>query len=375
MSKIYFLFLFLLIGFSGYGQNFSVPYKVVGGKMVIQIELNGKSVAMIFDTGGQSTISLDLKNEWQLPVIRSQNIKDSNSQVKSMDIVQVDRVSITGTEASFSSYPFLVADSGFFACFDNARGLIGSDLFQNCTIEINSKESMIKVMSGGVLKNNDRRCLPFSSAQNVPVIAISIGKYAGVDAIFDTGSPYFLDLKEDQISSLLAKEAIQVKHKGKGGRTMGVHGFVDQPEKVNFILPDIYMGKLKFSNVHSSLSPAPLSLIGMEILKYGTATVDYVNRLFRFDAFNDIEFTDKRTFWDVNLTLKDGKLVVLTVWEHAKGDVALDDEVTHIDGVAVGDVNYCESITTGLPLLKDKTQAILTLKTKQGIKKITIKKS
>lgn len=375
MYKFYILVVFLLTNSASYAQDFSIPYQTIGGKMIIQVDLNGKLVPMIFDTGGQNMIDANLKSEWKLPVIKSREIKDANSQDRSMDIVQIDSISVPGTKVSFLTYPFLVTDQGFFNCFGGAKGLIGSDLLQACSITIDDKLKVIKVYRGGILQNNDRNCLAFSSTQSIPVIPMSMGKFKGIDVIFDTGCPYFLEIKKDAVAGLVANQAIKVAHHGKGGRTMGVHGVVDDLEKTSYLIPEAYLGRVKFNNILSNSSQAPLSLMGMEVLKFGSVTIDYVNRLFRFDALPNLEIEDKRNFWDVNLGVKDRKLVVVTVWDNANGDVQVDDEVTHIDDIAIGEVDFCESITKGIPQLNNKTKVVLTLSTARGTKYITINKT
>ena len=40
-----------------------IPYRIVGGKMIIEMFVNGKLQNFIFDTGGQTSLSPDLCQE------------------------------------------------------------------------------------------------------------------------------------------------------------------------------------------------------------------------------------------------------------------------------------------------------------------------
>jgi hypothetical protein len=342
--------------------------------MVIELEVNGERMPLIFDTGGHNSITAQLKEQWGLPSVGTKRVTDSNGTTSEMELVQVGELRVLDSDIAFKGYSFFVVEQDFFVCFGGAKGLIGSDLFQDCTIEINSRDQVIKVTRGSRLRSNDRQNAAFSrDIQGIPVISLHIGKSKAIDAIFDTGASRLLTIEQAQVDGLIESGLVHPVHRGRGGMSGGVHGLVERSEQLFLRVPEFYLGKQRFFNFQVSSSDPPLSLLGTEILQYGVVTIDYVRKLFRFDPYGDEPVHDTRTFWNVDLTVKDNKLVVSTVWDHAEGDVAVDDEVTHIDGIAIGSVDFCESITTGIPLLKDKTEVILTLKTPRGIKEVKIK--
>ena len=74
------------------------------------------------------------------------------------------------------------------------------------------------------------------------------------------------------------------------------------------------------------------------------------------------------------LRVKDGDLVVATVWDAMKGEVEVGDKVIKIDGQPVGTYDFCESIINGIPELKTKKKVKLTVQTKNGEKIIVYEK-
>ena len=74
------------------------------------------------------------------------------------------------------------------------------------------------------------------------------------------------------------------------------------------------------------------------------------------------------------LRVKDGVLVVATVWDAMKGEVEVGDKVTKIDGQPVSTYDFCESIINGIPELKAKKKVKLTVQTKNGEKTIVYEK-
>ena len=72
--------------------------------------------------------------------------------------------------------------------------------------------------------------------------------------------------------------------------------------------------------------------------------------------------------------MKDGDLVVSTVWTAMKGLVEVGDLVTHINGKPTGTYDFCESIINGIPELKAKKKTKLTIRTEDGEKVIIYEK-
>ena len=111
----------------------------------------------------------------------------------------------------------------------------------------------------------------------------------------------------------------------------------------------------------------------MKLLNYGKVTLDYPRARFYFEAYepeNDLE----SKHYNLGLRVKEGELVVATVWSAMKGQVEVGDKVTKINGKPVGRYDFCESIIDGIPELKAKKKTKLTIQTRQGEKVIVYQK-
>lgn len=361
-----------------YAQDVVVlPYKVIANKMIVEVRLNGKPFSMIFDTGGRNSISPKLKEQLQTSIISSRTLTDANGGKIQSDIVNLDQVEMSDGKAIFKNVPFYVFDYELFACL-GVEGFIGSDLFQNNTVEINDQTKEIRIRTGGMSTlMSDRRTIPFTDdAGGMPVISLNMGKYDEAQVLFDTGSDGFLTLRNDEYLRLKQQDALHVIKEGDGGGSIGAAGRGDIGKRILVEVPEMMVGKAKFTNFRASVGSPPKTLFGYKSLQYGKVTIDYVNKLFRFEPFNAEQITvDSKKVWDLEMRIDGNQMVIATVWDKLKGEAEIGDVVTHINGKEVKSMSFCESITTGLPVLKENDQVVLTVKTKQGIKNITINKS
>jgi len=384
VKLIYKSLIFLICWFftsTAFAQDVAIlPYKVVANKMIVEIRLNGKLVPMIFDTGGKDAITSALKAEFGVAVMDSKEIMDANSSRKQIDIVKLNQVETPDKKATFKDIPFIVVDNELFTCL-GVGGLIGSDLWQNNTIEIDDQAKVIKVRTGGMasLKDN-KQVVPFvSDANGAPIFSLKVGKFDDAKVLFDSGAESFLLVNAKDYPRLEQQGALYMSRQGMGGGSMGVIGRSEKPGS-RFLLqvPEVIVGGASFVKLKVSVGNSPQSLLGYRALHYGKITIDFVNKLFLFEAIKpgriELEAEDVKT-WDLELREQNHQLIISTVWNELEGEVELGDVVTHIDGKEIKPTSFCENIIAGIPVLKEKDQVVLTVKTKQGIKNITINKN
>jgi len=378
MHKILFLLAYVFFTVKVSAQEISIlPYKVIANKMIVEMNLNGKAVHMIFDTGGRNSISTTLKKQLDAPVISSRTLSDANGNKMSSDIVGLNQVSTPDGKAEFKNVPFFVFDNELFNCL-GVEGFIGSDLFQNNTVEIDDQAKVIRIRKGSMPGlSSDRRTISFTDdAGGMPIISLNMGKYNEARVLFDTGSDGFLTLKQEEYLRLQKQEALHVIREGEGGGSIGVAGRGGMGKCILVEVPEMIVGQAGFMNVRAIVSTPPLTLFGYKSLQYGKVTIDYVNKLFRFETLKPGQIAvDSKKSWDLEMRIDGNQMVIATVWDKLKGQAEVGDVVTHINGKELKPMSFCESITTGLPVLKENNQVVLTVKTKQGIKNITINKS
>ena len=251
---------------------------------------------------------------------------------------------------------------------------VGSDLFKDLIVEIDGKAKTITVTSAEKSSTVSlRKMLPFSGKGFMPIITLQAGAGNSLVALFDTGCPSFLSLKNRDYENLRSSGAFQVMSEGIGGGSIGVGGMTESKISYRVDLPLLSVGPTKFKQVTAETATPPYTLLGVKLLEYGKVTIDYPRRRWYFEAYEQ-EFDMTSKHYNVNLQVKDGNLVVATVWSAMKDVVEVGDKVVKINGKPAGKYDFCESIISGIPELKEKKKTKLTILTKDGEKVIVYQK-
>ena len=368
------LILFLLVApLSAQQVKSVIPYRMVGGKMLVDMNVNGQVRSFIFDTGGQTALTGELCEELNIAVVDSVNVTDVNGKEIGLPRVAINSLLTPDERINFSGVPAMkLATPSPFECF-HADGLIGSDLFKNLIIEIDSKTKTITVCSAEKASVVSlRKMLPFVKA-GMPIIALQAGMGNDIICLFDTGCPSFFSLKESDFDRLKTAGAFQILAEGYGEGSIGVAGMAMADTSLRVQFPLLSVGGTKFQNVTSETSTPPFTLLGVKLLDYGKVTLDYPRGRFYFEAYEP-EYDLASKHYNVALRVKDGELIISTVWTSMKGVVEVGDKVTKINGKPVGTYDFCESIINGIPELKAKKKTKLTVQTKRGEKVIVYQK-
>ena len=378
MAKIIFLLLFGMMAFQSNGQQIQskMPYRLVGGKMIVEMNVNGTPRSFIFDTGGRTALTGELYEELGLVVKDSMVVTDVNGNKGGYPLVQIESLMTSDGAINFTGVPAMkLPEPSPFVCF-HADGLIGSELFaqMQAIVEIDGKTNTITITSAESPSTISlRKMIPFAQGGGMPIIAIQAGIGEGIKVLFDTGYPGFLSLKDTDFENLKDKGGSTVLSEGFGEGSIGVAGMADAAVSYRVLFPRVNVGATKFNHVTVETSTPPFTLLGVKLLNYGKVTIDYPRGRFYFEAYEqENDLTSKH--YDVNLRVKDGGLVVSTVWTAMKGQVEVGDRVTRINGKPVGTYDFCESIINGIPELKAKKKTKLTIRTKDGEKVIIYEK-
>ena len=377
--RLFFLLLFSCVSFlTGYAQQHVecvLPYRLVGGKMIVEMEMNGQLRSFIFDTGGQTALTEEVCKELNLQEVDVKKIVDVNGKEAEYRRVQISEFTDNESIFAFREVPAVVIPSPSpFTCF-NADGLIGSDLLKYMIVEIDGKTKTIKLIA--TQKNvtpSLRKMFPFVQNGIMPVINLQIGAGNTVQALFDTGCPGFLNLKKTDYQMLKERGALRVVDEGFGEGAVGLGEMPTIDTLYRVELPIVALGASRFCNVITEISTPPYTLLGVKILDYGKVTIDYPRLRFYFEPYEEKEQDMKSLHNDIGLRVKDGDLVVSAVWSEMKGRVNIGDRVLKINGEVVRKYDFCESIINGIPELKKKKSNKLTFMTKEGEKILIYKK-
>lgn len=332
MKTLLFLFclsLAFLPSLSAQQLSGTFPYELVGGKMVVTVEVNGSPRRVIFDTGAfNCSFSREVARELGLQDTLRQVVTDVNNNRSEYRMAVLDRLAFPGTPLVFRGFRALVTDTNPFECF-GADGLIGSELLSRAILVIDGETRTVTITSAEQPPRASLRVSRgFMKAGVMPVIETTWNGEV-VPALFDTGYGGFLLIRNEDYGEHAAS-----------------------------------------LRVVAETSSAPYSLVGMKLLDFGKVTIDYPRQRFYFEP-RERENELEAPLNDFGLKVDEGgDLVVTSVWNTETSGIKAGDRVLKINGNPVKKYDFCESITTGIPELQRKAKNVLEVETADGIKNV-----
>ena len=72
-----------------------IPYRMVGGKMIVDMQMNGETRSFVFDTGaGKTSLTGEVCDELGLATVDSMRITDVNSKQVAYPLVMIEPKSV-----------------------------------------------------------------------------------------------------------------------------------------------------------------------------------------------------------------------------------------------------------------------------------------
>lgn len=357
-SKTFFILIFLSI--SAYAQVFNsgtlnkdyytiFKYELVNEKIIIPVEIEGKSYRFILDTGAPTIISNNLSKQITTTQKDSLNITDANNIIQSLNLVSVPKLKIGGV--IFNDTPALINKDDtnlIFDCF-KVDGFIGSNLLRNSIIQILPQGQKIIITDDRKRLNLNRKNstkIEFVDKQSTPYIWVQLkGKKKVKEQLFiDTGMSGVYDMANAHFEIFQENDNFGVKGFGTGIKGSGIFGAEKPDIYYQLTVPELILGNLKFKNITTETTNDRNSRIGAKILEYGSVTLDYIDKRFYFNPFqNDLDLQEKT--YGFNPTIINGKLVVGTVWDETlKSQLKHGDQILNVNGIDFTNYNLCDLI-------------------------------
>ncbi|MDB5147010.1 MAG: hypothetical protein JWQ57_1030 [Mucilaginibacter sp.] len=346
-----------------------IPYQLVHGEIMINVEVGGKKHKFMFDTGAPTGISTALAEQLKAVTLGKFPVGDAGGRSDSVAFVRLDDLKIGNV--SFSGIPALGKVPDFFDCIQ-AEGIIGSNLMRGSIVSLQSDRHMLIITDqSGKLKLDKTHAstMTIDSLQSQLFITIKLCG-ASLTMPFDTGMDGFMTF-EEQVMEMMKKgglgQCFEVADKGFGAGMIGAFGLQPYTGKYLVKFPLLQIGDVHFENVYAETNKDVTPVIGSHILNYGNVTLDYINKQFYFDTRTTSNNLDEK-HWPFGITVKDGKLVIALIWSRGKGLVQLGEQILSIDGKDYQNVDICTAFKMKSPL-EEKTSATLVIKDVLGKKR------
>lgn len=347
----------------------TIPYEEVKGKIIVEVVINSKKRKFILDTGAVTVISEKLHNELNANSLGQMKIVDQSGLESQLNVVSMPEIKLN--EVSFKDIPAIVSKDSkiFFECFE-INGFIGSNLLRNSVVQFNSNEKAMILSDNPKslnLKKKYSNEMELTGIQSNPFIWIKLKKgksFVNEKILFDTGADGLYTMSTSAYKHIVSEkiEVFETLAESKGSFSVGLLGEADEAINYAVTISTLELNNLKLNNVTTKTTNGSTSLMGSEILNYGKVTLDYKNKRFYMEPFNDHSEIDlNENLWAIHPVVKDEKVIVGIVWDKTlEGKINVGDEILKFDQMDYQNMDFCEIVTSNNKT--DKTKALITLK-------------
>ena len=326
-----------------------MPYRMVNGKIIVDVQVGGKVRPFLLDTGCSRTyisnkVNAGLNSQPTTTVLFAQ---DSGGQVFSAPVVRLDSLRcgnwvVTGRKVGVldDNYPLL-------KCF-GIDGIIGSDLLKKSVLHISSRDSVL-ILTSHVNRLPVRLGAPVmvSLREKRPYIQIT-GRNGNREAshwvLLDIGANGY-SCSSGDFRSLEQEGVMEQQERGYGRSSYSVSGPEKPREQSRGILPELWIGQVRLEQVPVRTTGGPVSLLGTFLLEYGDITIDYRKKRFYYTVFTE-DTRMKTERFPVSVLFDEGRMVIGVVWDETlKPIIREGDTVLSVNGNPTEQFNICGYFT------------------------------
>lgn len=330
----------------------TIPYEFVREKIVIPVVVNGVKTKYIVDTGGKTGTMWEEAMEMKVESAGSLvNISDLNGSGIAYQKGVLKDVQLSANYLVNELHTMVLPEVGMFKKLGVA-GILGGDAFAQAVITFDSRKKIMIInypyRPHGLKIQDGVEMFPGSAHHSI--VNVNIG---GIDKkmLFDSGAHGFFLVSQDDFIEFRENGACKQVAKAYGVNGAGLLGLGEAVDVFKGNVSELnFLGK-KFTNVGCITNPNSMSIIGVDILKYGKIVIDYMRNRFYFFPFNDVveDMGGAPKTWNVSVLPKNERFEIVTVWDSMKDRVAFGEEVIDINGISL----------EGLPMDQAKVDEIM----------------
>lgn len=345
-----------------------ISYDTVSAKIIVPVQIDGKTYRFILDTGAPTTISTELFQKLKPTVIQKLHITDVNNAADSLPIVSLNELALG--DVTFTDVRALVAEPNIiFDCF-GVDGFIGSNMLRHSIIQLNhqTKQLVLTDSKKKLALNKKQSSSLYLDKQASPYIWIRLANQKKVkeQVLFDTGMGALYDLSLRSLTQFEPYQIFIERAKAIGSNSFGFFGAANDTLQYRLLLPQLEINNGILTDVPVETTVDSNSRIGADLLLYGVVTIDYRDRKFYFAPFSKNPTHLMTKDFPISLMPRDGKLFIGFVWEQAlEGQVSRGDQVLSIDGKNYEQIDLCTLILNP-DTFTNKEQVTVKIKDSNG---------
>jgi hypothetical protein len=365
---------------------FTLPYEEINHKLIVNVEINGQSRRMIFDTGAErSMLTKRAAEVLNCPVLGTDTLIDINNNRMESVTVRIDSLKFGGV--TFGNLPASTVDENeIFTCFE-VDGLLGYDVVAQSAVRISPADQTITFTTQPEKLNLDTtNALTLAFIHNSPCVAARIinpEKNIHADEYFliDLGANFFASFPTlHYCENYLKHDLCHLLETIKRPTTLGLLGNMENPKvdsTLHIVVAELQLGNvMSFTDIDLYTSANDNYSFGAALLDYGAITFDNINQKFYYEPFSEgnISLTPKKEGenFDAEVT-PDRQMIITKIWNtDLQSQIREGDRVLSIDGVDVGEIDNCMILKSFQT--KGKTTIVFEIEdqTTKEVKKLTI---
>lgn len=347
-----------------------IPFQTEIGKIILPVTINNKTYRFLLDTGAPNLFSPELLKELNVTEGDSINVNDANNQDQKMKFAVVPQLKIGNL--SFENQAGLIynfEEHNLLSCY-KIDGFIGSNLLRNSIIKINGANKTIIITNKIKSLNINKKPIKMKLVgnQKSPYVELNfVGKNkekASDMVLVDTGMDGLYDMSKRAYTIFEKSKIFEALHSATGIGDSGLFGTGNSNEQKLLEIENANLNQQIINNIMVTTTTDDNSRIGLDFLKYGDITLDFLNKKFYFESTKTIDVKEKTPKF--NVSIQNNKVVVGLVWDdRLKTLMYTGDEFISVDQIDITNISLCDFLKLKKEW-KNKDRYILKIKNKEG---------
>lgn len=295
-SSIFVLLLSISLSLYNRLKVVTIPIELYSDFIVVPTTINGITYHFILDTGAPTCISEDIFKKLKLEVKDSIKGSDFYGNQKWVKQTTISSLQVNNFEINDRTVSVVKVLQPFKHKKMVIDGYLGSDVFANLIIKIDTKNKQLKVSKSHFnLKHGKTSSVKFNTlgSQNTPLLLTTYSDGSCQDtAMFDTGSRRLYEIKMDSYNKLISNNSIKKENiigtvASQDNYSSGLFG-THNDTTINYFakIDSVSIGKLVMHGFPVlTCSNKHYSVIGAQFLSYGIVTIDFKNKVFFFEQY------------------------------------------------------------------------------------------
>lgn len=295
-SSIFVLLLSIYLSLYNRLKVVTIPIELYSDFIVVPTTINGITYHFILDTGAPTCISEDIFKKLKLEVKDSIKGSDFYGNQKWVKQTTISSLQVNNFEINDRTVSVVKVLQPFKHKKIVIDGYLGSDVFANLIIKIDTKNKQLKVSKSHFnLKHGKTSSVKFNTlgSQNTPLLLTTYSDGSCQDtAMFDTGSRRLYEIKMDSYNKLISNNSIKKENiigtvASQDNYSSGLFG-THNDTTINYFakIDSVSIGKLVMHGFPVlTCSNKHYSVIGAQFLSYGIVTFDFKNKVFFFEQY------------------------------------------------------------------------------------------